>query len=151
MYHIMTLVQEKANLASTFKYYTEPDATTGSFEIWGTTSLIKLDEKVEQLLSNGYSKKNIIVMDELDYIVTVNIKPTVTYIADGKVISTISVDMNTSNQTIATPETPEKEGYSFEYWYDQTADEPSDFFGRNLSIASNIVLIAKYTLGTTTE
>ncbi len=66
-YKIMTVVEQKQNNGSTYAFYKKKD-TDGYMRVFEAADKAELETEVESMLNEGgYSKKQFIIVEQLDY------------------------------------------------------------------------------------
>jgi hypothetical protein len=66
-YKIMTVVEQKQNNGSTYTFYKKKD-TDGYMRVFEAADKAELETEVESMLNEGgYSKKQFIIVEQLDY------------------------------------------------------------------------------------
>lgn len=71
MYRIMTVAEESANNSSTYRFY--KIKTTKGYKIFETDDRSELEAQVEEMLNGDYKKKDVLVVDVIDYSIETDI------------------------------------------------------------------------------
>lgn len=76
MYRIMVLAEESANNSSTYRFYKVK--TAKGYKIYETDDKAELEQQVEDMLNGDYRKKDLLVVNLIDYTIETDID-----VADG--------------------------------------------------------------------
>ena len=71
MYRIMTVVEETANNSSTYRFYKVK--TSKGYKIYETDDKAVLEQQVEDMLNGDYRKKDLLVVNMIDYSIETDI------------------------------------------------------------------------------
>lgn len=71
MYRIMILAEEAANNSSTYRFF--KIKTSKGYKIYETNDKAELEQQVEDMLNGDYRKKDLLIVDMIDYTIETDI------------------------------------------------------------------------------